>query len=263
MSLLSIALLMLGQSATASEPLKPSAQWVVDYAESMCTLGREFGPGAVTFGIRPSGLSTGGGLAIAMIPGAQAIRNHRTPATFVLDDGSAIEVDANVYWLPEKKMRVVTAGLDAEAMAKVMSGRPFGFPTNRREHIWFEPEGVASALKVLKNCEDDLLVSFGVPANELAQIVEGPRGDVSRYFGSAAYPSNALFVGKGGQTSALLEINALGNVTDCRITANSGHEAFRKSTCDSLMRAQFEPAKNAAGEPVRSWYPVRVTWQVD
>lgn len=261
MSLLSIALLMLGQSASANEPLKPSSKWVVDYAESMCTLGREFGPEAVTFGIRPSALGTGGGLAVAMIPGARPGRSHETPATFVLEDGSAIEVDATVYWLPEKKTRVVTASLNAENMAKIMSGRPFGFPTGRREHIWFEPEGVASALKVLKTCEDDLLVSLGVPADELAQIAEGPKGDVSRYFGSAAYPSNALFVGKGGQTFALVAIDAQGRVTDCKIISNSGHESFRKSTCEALMRARFEPAKNAAGKPVRSWYPVRVTWQ--
>ncbi len=263
MSLLSIALLMLGQSANANEPLKPSAKWVVDYAENMCTLGREFGPGAVTFGIRPSALGTGGGLAVAMIPGARPGRSHETPATFVLDDGSAIEVDAAVYWLPENKTRVVTASLNAENMAKIMSGRPFGFPTGRREHIWFEPEGVVSALKALKTCEDDLLVSMGVSAEELAQVVQGPRGDVSRYFGSRVYPSNAIFAGKGGQTFALVAIDAKGSVTDCRIISNSGHESFRKSTCDAVMRAKFEPAKNAAGDPVKSWYPIRVTWQTN
>lgn len=263
MSLLSIALLLLGQSASATEPLKPSAKWVVDYAENMCTLGRQFGPGGVTFGIRPSALGTGGGLAVAMIPGARPGRSHETPATFVLDDGSSIEVNATVYWLPEKKTRVVTAGLNAENMAKIMSGRPFGFPAGRREHIWFEPEGVANALKALKTCEDDLLVSMGVSAEELAQIAQGPRGDISRYFGSSVYPSNALFAGKSGQTSALIAIDVEGGVTDCRIISNSGHESFRNRTCETLMRARFEPAKNAAGEPVRSWYPVRVTWTND
>lgn len=263
MSLLSIALLLIGQTADASEPLKPSAKWVVDYAENMCTLGREFGPGAVTFGIRPSALGTGGGLAVAIIPGARAGRSHETPATFVLDDGSTIDVDATIYWLPDKKMRIVTASLNSEKMAKIMSGRPFGFPTSRREHIWFEPEGVANALKVLKNCEDDLLVSLGVSAEELAQVAEGPKGDVSRYFGSAAYPSNAMFAGKGGQTFALVAIAADGKVTECKIVSNSGHESFRKSTCDAVMRARFEPAKNAAGEPIRSWYPIRVTWRTN
>ncbi len=256
-----LAVAMSGQSAARAEPLRPSANWVVDYADEMCTLGREFGSDKVTFGIRPSALGTGGGLAVVMIPGAAPSRSHETSATLVLEDASTIDVDASIYWLSDQKMRVVTVSLDGDQMGKVMSGRPFGFPVGRREHIWFAPDSVSDALKVLKGCETDLLVSLGVPADELAQVAVGPTGDVARAFGSSAYPSNALFRGKNGRTFALVTVGADGRAEACKIVSNSGHESFRKGTCDAVMRARFEPGRNAAGEPVRAWYPLRVTWQ--
>lgn len=256
-----LALLMSGQSAAVPEPLKPSANWVVDYADEMCTLGREFGSDKTTFGIRPSALGTGGGLAVVMIPGASPGRSHQTRATFVFEDESKVDVDATIYWLADRKMRVVTVGLDSDQMKKVTSGKPFGFPVGRREHIWFDPEGVADALTVLKNCETDLLVSLGVPPDELAKVAVGPKGNVARYFGSSAYPSNALFGGKNGRTFALVTVGADGRAEACKIVSNTGHESFRKGTCDAVMRAKFEPGTNVAGEPVRAWYPMRVTWQ--
>ncbi len=261
MLMAALTLLMSGQSVGAREPLKPSASWVVDYADEMCTLGREFGPDKVTFGIRPSALGTGGGLAVVMLPGAAPGRSHGTSATLLLEDASTLDVDASIYWLPDQKMRVVTVSLDGDQMGKVMSGRPFGFPVGRREHIWFDPDGVANALTVLKNCETDLLVSLGVPPDELAQVAVGPKADIARHFGSSAYPSNALFGGKGGRTFALVTVGADGRPMECKIVSNSGHDSFRKGTCDAVMRARFEPGTNAAGEPVRAWYPIRVTWQ--
>lgn len=258
-----LTLLLSGQSVAAPEPLKPSAKWVVDYAEDMCTLGREFGPDKITFGLRPSQIGGAGALGIVMMPGAHQSRHYEFQGKLKFADGDEAEVRTNAYWLQSQKTRVVTVNFSAESIAKLKAGEPFGFPVGRNQHVWFRPDGIQNAMVALEDCNRDLMISIGVPPDELAAVSAGPKGDVAKMFGHAAYPSGAVLDGKSGSTFALLAISAEGVPTDCRIISNHGHEAFKQRTCDAAMRARFEPGRNAAGEAVRSWYPLRVTWRLD
>ncbi|MBK2451800.1 hypothetical protein, partial [Escherichia coli] len=128
-----LTLLLSGQSVAAPEPLKPSAKWVVDYAEDMCTLGREFGPDKVTFGLRPSQIGGAGALGIVMMPGAHQSRHYEFQGKLKFAGGEEAEVRTNAYWLQSQKTRVVTVNLSADSIAKLKAGEPFGLPRRRVE----------------------------------------------------------------------------------------------------------------------------------
>lgn len=258
-----IALLVAGQSSPRPEPLPPSAKWVVDYADDMCTLGREFGPDKVTFGLRPSQIGGASALGVVMMPGAHQSRHYEFQGKLKFTDGDETEVRTNAYWLSSQRMRVVTVNLSAESIAKLKSGEPFGYPVGRNQHVWFKPDGIQNAMVALEDCNRDLMISIGVPPEELTAVSVGPKGDVAKLFGNAAYPPGAVADGKSGSTFALLAISKEGVPTDCRIISNHGHEAFKQRTCEAAMRGRFEPGRNAAGQAIRSWYPLRVTWRLD
>ncbi|HEY0596830.1 energy transducer TonB, partial [Sphingopyxis sp.] len=64
-------------------------------------------------------------------------------------------------------------------------------------------------------------------------------------------------------TMFLLTIGADGNTTDCRIVGSSGFPSLDARTCELLLaRATFRPAKDKAGQAVRSFYINRIRWQL-
>ena len=57
----------------------------------------------------------------------------------------------------------------------------------------------------------------------------------------------------GTRTIVALEVSAQGRVTDCRVTRSSGFPETDAKVCElSATQIRFEPARDAAGNPVPS-----------
>lgn len=77
------------------------------------------------------------------------------------------------------------------------------------------------------------------------------RGNVGAWFPQDAYPPAALRAGAEGRATVTLSVSATGRVTDCRVTASTGNAALDRETCRLAIRnGRFEPARDAAGNPV-------------
>ncbi len=64
-----------------------------------------------------------------------------------------------------------------------------------------------------------------------------------------------------GTVEARLELDAQGRVTHCSIMRSSGRADFDETTCRLIIeRMRFNPARNAAGEPIPTTYGWRQRW---
>ena len=66
--------------------------------------------------------------------------------------------------------------------------------------------------------------------------------------------------GETGTVRFRLSVTQAGLVASCRVTGSSGSQSLDTATCGVLERAQFDPARNAAGEPVPDEIANQITW---
>ncbi len=89
----------------------------------------------------------------------------------------------------------------------------------------------------------------------------GLKGDVSRFFGSDAYPPAAIRAEAQGRVVASLTVGPDGKVTGCTVTTSSGNSDLDDATCRiSRSKVRFTPAKDDAGNPTSSTFTLPVRW---
>jgi len=66
-----------------------------------------------------------------------------------------------------------------------------------------------------------------------------------------------------GTVRFTLTIDGEGRISNCTITGSTGHSVLDRATCRLLEdRARFEPARDAAGNPVAGGYASAVNWTI-
>jgi TonB family protein len=109
------------------------------------------------------------------------------------------------------------------------------------------------ALAALRVCEADLARRWQTEMGWAKPPV--PEKSFFRLAGPRDYPSVAFAKNQTGVVRALLNIDAKGMVSGCKVIESSGAPLLDKRTCDIfLKRAKFTPALNAKGKPVPSSY---------
>lgn len=77
------------------------------------------------------------------------------------------------------------------------------------------------------------------------------------------YPARAMRERREGTTGFRLTYDATGQVQKCEIISSSGHADLDTTTCDlAMLRARFQPGKDAAGRAVGGTYSNRVRWSI-
>lgn len=78
------------------------------------------------------------------------------------------------------------------------------------------------------------------------------------------YPREASRANAGGEVEVRFTIEASGRVSGCRVTRSSGDASLDETTCRLIEeRFRFQPATNAASQPVASRYGWRQTWWLE
>ena len=90
-----------------------------------------------------------------------------------------------------------------------------------------------------------------------------PKGKWQAWVSTNDYPTRDLREGNQGTTRYRLSIDAAGRVSECTVTASSGHPGLDRATCDKVRsRARFEPATDQTGARVPGSFAGSVTWQI-
>jgi protein TonB len=89
------------------------------------------------------------------------------------------------------------------------------------------------------------------------------KGNMAGWVSDNDYPTADLRAGNEGRTAYRLSIDTSGKVTNCTVTASSGHPGLDKATCDKITsRGKFEPATGSEGERVTGTFSSAVTWRI-
>ncbi|MBW6526027.1 energy transducer TonB [Sphingomonas sp. RHCKR7] len=87
------------------------------------------------------------------------------------------------------------------------------------------------------------------------------RGDRNAWITTEDYPPSSIRAGEQGVVAIALQVDATGKVSDCSVTASSGHVALDQATCRLYQRrGRFTAALDDAGTPVAATYVDRVRW---
>ncbi|MEZ5681100.1 MAG: hypothetical protein R3E14_07345 [Erythrobacter sp.] len=275
--------------------LEPISAWNLDMAENKCRIARLFGSeeSKTAFYLEQWAPSKTAYWAVAgpdvarfrsdrkasymFGPGGQSEEFEFTKTTFgiygnlvgadskIVDDGRGEEADDEGDGRDWKADPRGLAHLDADRAEEITS---LTLSQPGRSDVVVETGSMKPILAAMNACMEDLVEHWGLDPSEQRKVVSPPRAtnlpSVVRYIQST-YPSGALR--KGAQASFHLRImvGVDGSIEDCALVNQTLAEDFdmKRHPCTAFQtRAEMEPARDAEGKPVRSFYTNRIVYRI-
>src|SRR4029450_8282584 len=228
-SLTMLAALLLAETVQAAPPsagppvveLLPSGKWQVEYAKSSCIVSREFGDGVnrTLCVLKPAPYSDTVAMLIAQpSPKGRGVGGNaqiRLSGGLVPDHTNYASVTAN-------GMRVTTISLPRAALDALAKGESIAIKADTWFNVVLKPTAFDKGLKVLEECESDLLTSWGFDKAAQAAIAKRPVGQIFGLIQPDDYPTEALESGIGGTVGGRMGVGAGGRISECVVLESSG-----------------------------------------
>lgn len=282
----------------AKEPLRlaPSSKWNLNYATDSCRMVRSFGtgkdevllvldkfqPGPMLYmTLAGDPVKVRGERRMAVIrfgpnereqrrPFDKATRGKGVPA--VLIDGAVLVAGVDEIWEASLRWEVEPGedgppgtplpDIDPARNALVNS---LEIDIAGKATIRLDIGAMGKPMAALATCTDALLRDWGVDvaAHRALSRKAIPASNPGRWLNSGDYPSNMLMSGYQGLVHFRLIVDEAGKAKSCHIQQSTRPEEFEQAVCKGIMkRAQFQPALDAAGKPVISYYLNRVRFKM-
>jgi hypothetical protein len=266
--------------ASPPETLKRTGQWVVEYDRDACHLMAQFGTGEdlmimrltryepgdwfelVLYGRRVASQYPRGKASADFGLGARPVETDATNGTagkLPLSLLGTMRLNGWQRTKPEEEAPSVSPQQEAAVTsltAKLEGKKPFRL----------EFGSLAKPMEELRACQADLVKSWGYDPAVQAALARPVRPAIlpSRWLSPSDYPSAAVFARQNGIVQFRLDVETDGKVSGCHVLARTSPDVFADTTCRVVAkRARLEPALDADGKPVRSFYVQRVSWRVE
>ncbi len=273
--------------ANQREPvrLSPSSDWHLDYAEDSCRLARGFGEGDQQVTLLMDRFQPGDSFRVTLvgrpIGRIQPLRNvtlrfgpteDAQDVTFqqaTVGDAPAVIFHGTMRiaaLTPEERdawrSRTESEFLDVVDHAPIDPAREAAvryvqIDLPRRPSLILATGSMGPPLNALRQCIDELLTHWEIDVERHRTLSRRPRPEQSptRWITAADYPADALSRGQQAIVHFRLTVNEQGRVTGCRIQRATYGESFQTAVCNAFMRrARFEPALDAEGNPIQSYF---------
>jgi hypothetical protein len=259
------------------ETLTRKGKWVADYSRDACNLITRMGEGKNSVIIRFTRYEPGDRFDLSVYGDryrSDAVRIEGSADFGLSDKPIPIEgVSGN-----SGKMRAIFfRGMrldgwdrgDKHEIAPVITPQEEGRVTGvtlrleRRRPLRLEFGSIAKPLAEMRKCMDALVTSWGYDAAQQAAGLRPVSAITSpgSWLNSNDYPSKALFAGYNGLVQIRLDVDVEGKVAGCFVLSRTSPDEFADITCRNVAkRARLQPALDAAGKPMRSFWVVRVNW---
>lgn len=273
-------------AAEAPVELAPSSQWNVDFARDKCQLIRTFGEGENKHFLRFQQYSPGNaaGLTVAG-PAFTRFRSravtdlrffegqspHRTkPFTGTVEgygDGviySWVTIDRG---MPERPTKEDTPRTTSLPLLDTALGKQVQFIELRQggRTVRLKSGPLNAAFEVLNQCTLDLLRDWGLDPDKHLTALSGPRwinqDAIARRIQSD-YPSDAAREGEQAILRMRVIVSEQGKVESCTLIEATETKELESPACRLMKSATFEPARDAAGTPMRSYFATSITYQI-
>jgi TonB family protein len=135
----------------------------------------------------------------------------------------------------------------------------------RSREVRFDTGPLGKAFGVLNECATSLVDSWGLDGARHLTARSLPRWINEKQIVRkilAIYPLAAQNLGEQGITRMRVIVNEQGAVEDCTIIKATITEYLESPACKAMRDARFEPAIDAEGKPMRSYFATNVTYQI-
>lgn len=249
---------------SSAAPLQPTGKWIADFAENKCLLSRSYGTSAkpLDLSFEQAPMSDEIEIHLFKTGSRDDFRNGRGKVTF--GTSAPIEVPFGAF-LTQSNFRRLDIWIPEDSYPAAKSADTLSISVSGEADESFALPGFAAALSVLHDCVVDLGEHWGVSAEEQSRVRTPAKAvrPLNNYFSDQDYPYVALRQEATGRTNVRLAVDETGRVTDCVLMRSSGNASLDHTTCGVLIRkAQFHPALDLNGQPVKSIILTNVNWLI-
>ena len=260
--------------------LSPSSEWRFREYDDRCRASRTFGEGKnlTTLWIEQGGEETnynltligrplrhpyGGGVRIQFGDEPETIRSYISAKSS--KDRPVLRMYGVTLVQPQlekdKDSAAPDISIDAERLDAIDTLR---MRTSIVEPLQLQIGSMSEPYAFLNICGAKLSVLLSEAARPLSKEASPPVAiDSDEWLRSRDYPPYLVQAGMGGKLTARLTVNKAGKASSCYVIETNKPQLFDDAVCLGLMRrARFEPARDASGDPVASYFFYAVTFEV-
>lgn len=273
--------------------LKPATPWVVDYAEDSCRLARTFGEGAEQATLFLDQFEPAAGFHVTVGGGPFSAQRDIIDIDLTLRFGpnEAVQEVSSVTGTLGKQPAVIVAGpqriaplskeetVSRDAIKK--SGTRYDVPVISREReaavrfleitgattdVVLETGPMDKPLGILRECAWDTVGDWGLDVAQQQNLRRGPvaKDGARGWFVADDYPSNMVKGNYQGTVNYRLIVDETGKPKSCHVQRSTRPKEFDITVCRVVMkRGKFQPALDAAGNPVASFWSQAITFRLE
>lgn len=263
-----VAISMIVSSAVTDDlpaTRNPTSKWVVNYAENMCSLERQYGTATnrLMLAVRPYPMRDE--VALYILDAPARLKGDYVPTEISFGSGlPTVETKMETFDVPGQKVRYNYIELKRAELERAVATEMISFRANERMSLSLKVAGLRKALTALDECVVDLLVEWGFSRER--QQMQAKRAEMVKpfqsYISNNDYPSAALRAGETGANSARFTIDQNGRVASCTIVETSRSMELDAAICRVSKRFRFRPAIDNAGRPMESIGFFRLRWMI-
>lgn len=267
--------------------LKPSSPWNVDYGATKCRLARTFGEGrdrhALLLDQHYPG--SGAGLTIA----GRSFRKFRNLEETQIAFGTGLASQTGEPFLGElgrMKHALVfssvsfgngeTGGAGETPASTVAGVRELNTAigakidhlsvTQGRRTVRLETGSLAKAFEALNACTRNMVTSWGFDVEKQMSVATPPvfknmERTAKRI--QESYPSRALTRGESAIVRLRVTIDEKGEMENCVLNEATVTQTLDSPACSQMRFAEFDPAIDVNGDPIRSYFTTTITYRIN
>jgi TonB-like protein len=265
--------------ARAPDPsvLKRTEKWVLDYDRDACHLVAQFGEGDSLVAARFTRYEPGTSFVLAVYGNRLRGLENRVEAKIDFGAGQPIAADGmsgrsgklSAVFFTSMRIDGWHGKAQDEARPDILpaqeaavTGMTVAIRGKRLLRLDFGSFG--KPMEQMRDCTANLVRHWGYdPAVQAAltrpvKPVEAPQ----KWLRSSDFPTTAMWSGANGIVQFRLDVDPDGKVTGCYILARTSPDLFADVTCNAITRrAKLQPALDAQGKAVRSYFVQKVIWR--